>query len=375
MSALTRTQEDYLNQIYTDPAHPASFQGPEAVYRTVRQEGNHRITYANIRKWVLNKESYSKNRKLRMQFQRNRVIVGGIDDQWDVDLAVLTSFKDDNDGFAYLLCVIDIFSRYAWVKMLKDKKAPSIVDAFLEILNEGRKPHRLRSDAAKDFTSKNFQEMCKTQKIRHFTTHGEKQANYVERFIQTLKSRLFRIMVEQNQPKYIDKIPDLVDSYNNSYHGGIQAIPSSVNKQNEKRLWWQMYLPENFYKPPFQIPKPRKVKFRYPLGQHVRISFTASGFDRQYDQKWSTEVFVIVDRFPREGLPIYILEDILGEKIKGTFYQEELQAIDFDPDASFKIDQLLKYRGRGRNREVLVSWLGWPSKHNSWISADQVKDL
>jgi transposase InsO family protein len=375
MAALTRRQEDYLNEIYTDPRHPASFQGPDAVFRAVRREGTHRITFNNIKRWVQNKEAYSKNRKLRMQFQRNRVIIAGIDDQWDVDLAVLTSFKEDNDGVAYLLCAIDIFSRFAWVKMLKNKSAPSVVEGFQEILGEGRKPDRLRSDAATDFTSRLFQNMCKDEGIRHFTTHGEKQANYVERFIQTLKTRLFRYMVEKNDPKYIDILPGLVDAYNNTYHNGIQEIPSAVNKENEKRLWWQMYLPDAFYKPAHQVPKPRKPKFKYPIGQHVRISFTASGFNRQYEQKWSTEVFVIVDRFPREGLPIYLLENTLGEKIQGTFYEQELQPIDFDPDAAFKIDQLLKYKGRGRNRQVLVSWLGWPKQYNSWIPVSEIQDL
>lgn len=373
---ITNSQNRYLNRIYSDPRHPASFQGPEAVYRAVRREGTHRITYANIRRWVQNRENYSKNRKIRKQFQRNRVIVAGIDDQWDTDLADLHSFKDDNQGFKYLLCVIDIFSRYAWVKTLKDKTAGSIVNAFRQILaQDQRKPDRLRSDAAKDFTSNRFQDMCKTEKIRHFTTHGEKQANYVERFIQTLKTRIFRFMVGKNTPKYIEVLPDLVFAYNNSYHTGIQEIPAQVNKENEKKLWWQMYLPDGFYRPE-TLKKPKKTKFRFSIGDFVRISFTASGFNRQYEQKWTTEVFVVLDRFPREGIPIYVLKNTLGEKIQGTFYESEMQAIDYDPTQAFKIElPVLKYKGRRPNRMALVKWIGWPKQYNQWIPEKDIKDL
>ena len=75
----------------------------------------------------------------------------------------------------------------------------------------------MRTDAGKEFTSKLFQENLKATNIPHFTTHSEKQANYVERFIKTIKS----------------------------WHTGILSEPVNVNKQNESRLWWQMYWPKD----------------------------------------------------------------------------------------------------------------------------------
>ena len=97
---------------------------------------------------------------------------------------------------------------------MKDKTAKEIVNAFDKILQEGRIPKRLRSDAAKDFTSKKFQTYVKSKNISHFVTHTEKQANYVERFIKTLKSKIFKYMVEKNSPRYIDVLPKIVESYN-----------------------------------------------------------------------------------------------------------------------------------------------------------------
>ena len=136
----------------------------------------------------------------------------GIDDQFDIDLASFIYYADDNDGYKYLLVVIDIFSRYAWVEPVKDKTAKEIVRAFDKIIQEGRIPKRLRSDAAKDFTSEQFQKYVKSKNIIHFVPHTEKQANYVEHFIKTLKSKIFKYIVEKNSPRYIDVLPKIVES-------------------------------------------------------------------------------------------------------------------------------------------------------------------
>ena len=121
--------------------------------------------------------------------------------------------------------MIDIFSRYGWVEPLKDKTANEIVKAFDKVLQEGRIPKRLRSDSAKDFTSEKFQKYVKSKKITHFVTHTEKQANYVERFIKTLKSKIFKYMVEKNSARYIDVLPKIVQSYNRTWHSGIRSEP------------------------------------------------------------------------------------------------------------------------------------------------------
>ena len=106
---------------------------------------------------IQKQESYSCNKGVKRNFQRGRVIVAGIDDQFDADLASLIYYADNNDRYKYLLVVIDIFSRYGWVQPLKDKTAKEIVSAFDKILKEGGIPKRLCTDAAKDFTSERFQ--------------------------------------------------------------------------------------------------------------------------------------------------------------------------------------------------------------------------
>ena len=242
---------------------------------------NIRFHTTKLKKWLQKQNSYSINKTAKRNFQRSHVIVSGIDDQFDADLASFISYANDNDGYKYLLVVIDIFSRYAWVEPIKDKTANEIVQAFNKIISEGRIPRRLRTDGATDFTSKKFQDYVKSKKIVHFTTHGVKQANYVERFIKTIKSKIYRYIVQQNTPRYIDILPKLVKSYYNSWHSGIRFIPSQVTKKNEKELWWQMYWPMIYIKKK----KQKKIPYKFNIGDKVRVSYRRSVFERAYNAK------------------------------------------------------------------------------------------
>ena len=362
--------EKYLKEIYLNPSHPASFTNPQTLYRYIKKEGKFKISHSQIKRWIQKQESYSRNKSVKRNFQRGRVIVAGIDDQFDADLASLVYYADDNDGYKYLLVVIDIFSRYAWVQPLKDKTAPQIVNAFNTILSSGRIPKRLRTDAAKDFTSEKFQLFVEGKHIVHFVTHNEKQANYVERFIKTLKSRLSRYMIEKNTRRYIDVLQKIVTSYNHTWHSGIRSEPVNVTKQNEKQLWWQMYWPKEPY---IKKKKKQKIKFALNIDDRVRSTYTRSPFHRAYDSKWTGEIFKVSRRFIRQDQPIYTLVDWYDNPVKGTFYQNELQKIETTNEDMFKIEKVLKYKGRGNKKEALVRWLGWPKHFDSWIPVSEIK--
>jgi hypothetical protein len=97
-------------------------------------------------------------------------------------------------------------------------------------------------------------------------------------------------------------------------------------------------------------------------------------FEKEYDQRWTGEIFKVSKRFTRQSFPLYELEDIEGKGISGTFYQTELQKVWFDSEDSFKIEKILKSRKRkGHPKESLVRWLHWPKKYDSWVSSSEVQ--
>ena len=148
--------------------------------------------------------------------------------------------------------------------------------------------------------------------------------------------------------------------------------PVEVDKNNESALWKQQYLP-----PVEKHIKPAALKrYKFSPGDYVRISFLRKTFSREYDQKWSDEIFKVTKRFRREGIPLYKLNDFNGEhEIQGTFYQQELQKIDVPVDKVYKIEKILKSKTVRGKRLYLVKWMGWPKDFNSYVSAKDLKNL
>ena len=201
--------------------------------------------------------------------------------------------------------------------------------------------------------------------ILHSVTHNEKKANYVERLIRTIKKRIVKFFQHRNSLRYIDHLQEFITSYNDTYHTGIKMRPNKVNSNNEQMLWEQQYV-EPFIMDKDKKKNKKKMKFRFKLGDRVRISYLITLFEREYHQKWTGEVFTVKKRWSREGIPVYEIDDYGGQDVEGTFYEPELQRVTFDEDQPFKIEKVLKTRGRGHNKEYYVKWMNWPAKYNSW---------
>ena len=91
-----------------------------------------------------------------------------------------------NKGIRYLLCVIDLFSKYAWVVPLKDKKRVSTVNAFQKILDSSkRKPNKIWVDLESEFYNNVFKKWLKGNEISMYSTYNEGKSVVTERFIRT----------------------------------------------------------------------------------------------------------------------------------------------------------------------------------------------
>ncbi|VDI59597.1 Hypothetical predicted protein [Mytilus galloprovincialis] len=184
-------------------------------------------------------EPNSLQKLLKRSFKRNRVIVIGIDDQWDVDLMDMSKFLKFNSGFNFILVVIDIFSKYVW-----------LIHLYL--------PKRLQP---------------KTEKVR--------------------------------------------------------------------------------------------TPFRFKIGDKVRITYIRNPFTREKELSknntwWACSLQLI---------------DFQDEEISGTFYQSEVQKVDVREDDMWKVENIIKTKGKGPNKQYYVKWLHWPKKFNSWNKARDLSDI
>ena len=110
------------------------------------------------------------------------------------------------------MCVIDVFTKYAWVKPLKNKKGKTALKAFMEIVNESnRKPHKLWVDQGREFYNKLMQEWLDNKDILLYSTNNEGKSVIPERFIKTLKSKIHKNITANNSKSYLSFLNKLVD--------------------------------------------------------------------------------------------------------------------------------------------------------------------
>ena len=308
-----------------------------------------------IRKWAENNLSYSLHKPSRRTFKRNKVYAPEIDSLWEADLAFVQDVAKEYDGVNYLLLVIDVLSKYVWVRPMKNKTGRSLLEAFDSILSEGRKPEKLRTDKGTEFLNESFQQYLNKKNIQFYTANNEPKESVVELVNRTLKSKLYRYLTAVNSLRYIDVLQDLVDSYNNTYHRSIGRAPATVSLLNVRTVRRKLY---------GGITSTAPKKFKFNVSDHVGISLHKRLFKKGYKMNWTVEIFQITRQLSRTPV-VYTVQDLLERLIEGTFYEEELQRVK-RPDI-FRIEKVLKKRTKNKKTEYLVRWSGYGPDFDSWV--------
>ena len=213
--------KQFLEKDYFDLGNPASFAGPQRLYRYLKREGNFDVRYRDVVDWLKSKDAYSLHRQTRKPKRRSRVVVEGIDSQWDIDLMDVASLAKKNDGVKFLLVAINVFSKYLFVRPLKTKMVKEVKAALEDIFRKGHKPKKCCFDQGKEFSNKQVQGLLKDEKIEFYMSQSETKANFAERVIKTLKKMIYRYIAHYDDKKYIDDLEEFVQSYNYSYHTTI----------------------------------------------------------------------------------------------------------------------------------------------------------
>ena len=246
------------------------------------------------------------------KFNKRKIYSSFKDNIWGVDLADMQLLSKFYNGFRFLLCTIDVFSKYASVIPLKDKKGVSIVNAFQIILKESnRKPNKIWIDKGSEFYNISFKKWLKGNDIEMYSTNNEGKSVIAERFIRKLKNKIYKYMTSISKNVYIDKLDDIVRKYNNTYHTSIKMKPVDVK--------------DNTYIDFKKEVSDKDPKFK--VGDHVRISKCKNIFAKGYMSNWSEEIFII--KKIKNTVPwTRVINDLNGEEIIGTFYENESQKTD-----------------------------------------------
>ena len=352
---------DYLEKYYNTPGHPIYMTNPKQLYTYLKTKG-YAPTLSYIKQWVQDQRPYSLYKETRNKFPRVKTVLKGIHHLYDIDLADLSDLSKSNDNVKYLLVVVDGFSKYLSVRPLKTKGALEVKEAIADIFNQDKSPEILRSDAGKEFVNHILKQYLKTIDVRHIITHTTDKSYFAERVIKTLKRKIYQFITQTNSHRYIDALPKIVDSYNSAVHSSTHVAPKKMTAEMAKKLWWVIYKPK----------QPMKTKpFKFKINDVVRISYSKHTFTRAYDQTWSEEVFTIVGKYRKQGIPQYVLKDLKGEPIKGSFYEAELQKVSL-PDY-FPVEKVLRKRKVKGKVQYLVKYLGYSDPE--WVTSTSISQV
>ena len=163
----------------------------------------------------------------------------------------MQSLNKYNRGIKYLLCAIDLFSKYAWVFPLKEKRWITIVNAFQKIISKVRKSNKIWVDQVAEFYNNLFKRFLRINNIEMNSTFNEGKSIVAERFIRTLKNKIFKLMAAISKSVYFDVLDNIVNKCNNTVHRNIKIKPIGVtsdsyaehNKDsNEKELYLKLVI-------------------------------------------------------------------------------------------------------------------------------------
>ena len=350
--------EEKLKKLYYDPKSPAAF---ASIAKLAKASG---YSKAKVKTWLKAQPTYTLHRQARKRYPTRKYIVHDIDEQWQADLADVNLLARENNGYRFILTVIDIFSRYAWARPLRSKRGEEVAAAFQDIFQEGRIPKRVQTDQGKEFENRHVLSLFNRYNIELFSVKSAYKAALVERFNRTLKHKLWRYFTMSTQQNWTRVLQNVVYAYNHSVHRSLGSKPADVTANNVDEIR------EKAFK---RLPASNK-KSDIKVGDKVRISKVKSIFAKGYLPNWTEEIFT-VESINRKTSPImYKLKDYQGNVIEGSFYRQEIEEVIHEDD-DYVVEKIIRTQKRGNEQWCLVKWAGYPSTMNSWVRKSDIVTL
>lgn len=303
------------------------------------------------RKFLRNQLAYQLHKKVVRKFPRRKTLVARPNHQFQADLADFSNLAKYNSHFKYLLTVIDVFTRVAYVRPLKNKTGRLTAEALQSIFASAKKPPKLlHTDGGREFYNPQVNKVLKKLKIKLFTTTQKAtKASLVERFQKTLKGRIYRYLTASGGYRYIDKLQDFVAAYNHAPHGTLKMSPLQASEDTS--VFHTLY----------EKDKKKKPKPNFKVGTFVRKVLPAkSPFQKGYLQTFGDQYYVVT-KVLKTNPPTYKIANLDGNALHGTHYAQQLQGLPQEPTFG-RVEKVIK---RGKGSSKLVKFRGF--EEPAWV--------
>ena len=312
-----------LAEIYYDPSSPGGFRGVEALWQEAKLhipqlQKKHVVGFLRAQKPYTKHQQYRGVKKYRKVWAPEaRYLI-------QMDLLDFRNYTRQNDGYNYILCAIDAFTKKLWTFPLKRKSADEVHNAVFWFLMRER-PKHIQTDQGTEFINATLArtEQLMDPPIEHYHTWSIKKASIVERVQRTLRNRLGKIWEKNGNHRWIDALPQITESYNNSVHRSIGMKPNDVTAEHHQLIYDRLYPVPT----PAQAIKEHKEVNRlmkhFQVGDYVRLLEYRSVFRKESSRAWTDKVYKIHEVLMTTPIT-FVVKDLDGEAIKGGFYARQL---------------------------------------------------
>jgi len=251
------------------------------------------------------------------------MICPNIDSVWSIDLADMQNIKSKNSNFRYILIAVDCLSKMLFTRALKNKTQLSVKDALLDIFKETkRQPEALFADRGLEFNNSVVKTMLKGRNIKLYHSFTKLKAFQAERYIRTLKARLYRYMTHNGRSHWVSALNQLTESLNQSYNRTIKMAPSNVNIKNVSEVW------HNAYEKLIKQKRLSYQKQKFQVGDTVRVAVNKLAVGKKsYTETYGPDLYKVKAVKYYHPVFIYSLEDENGIELEGGFYESEITKV------------------------------------------------
>lgn len=358
--------ENDLENNYNTPGHPIAFSGITNIYNFYKGL----LSIEKIKEILSKVENYTLHREYK-KGQRNPSFSHFKRYQFQMDLVDIQQLAKYNDGVRYIMTVIDTFTRFAFARLLADKKASTVLSAFKSVLKEAKQnPQILVVDRGTEFQNKEFTQFCKENNIKLYTPDSSIHAAYIERFNRSLQGIIYKFMTENETYRFISQqskfdgqdvkmFGRLMETYNNRKHRMTGTTPMIAETDTSSHIDIALRMAKYHE-------KIKQKKQNFFVGDTVRIAIQKGKFSRGYKEQSNQEIFRIYEIKKLKKIPMYFLQTYdNSEKIKGGFYDFELTKVNSEV---FRIEKILKTRTINGQTQHFVRWKGFNPSYDSWIN-------
>ena len=288
----------------------------DKIYHEVRSVPNFS---SKIDKFLKQNPTSSLHKNVRHYFPRRSVLAYY---PYEIIMSDLIDFNlpgmpGANKNYRYIMVFVCVFSKMAWAEPLKRKDGLSSVTAIENVLKKMKDlPANFVTDRGLEYYDRRVQELFRRNGIKHYSLRSKHKACIAERFIRTLKGRIFKYFWKNKTKNWIDVLQQLIENYNHTFHRSIKMAPIDVTLNNRAAVFRNLFPNANFKSTP-----------RLRVGDQVRILRSKTIFDKGYTRNWSVELYRICEASSKNNIDYYKIEDQEGVRLSGSRYYWELNLV------------------------------------------------